>query len=140
MPTAYLDVPEGIEIEEKKKLVSGIYEALKEAYPFPPDHRIFVREWRLDSVSQDGQLGSETPRPVFTMHVPPELPVHAKRKLIKSINVAVAHAYNNLSLLILFQEYPQDRVGLNGNLASDDKNHMEELRRSSEAGSSSKAA
>ena len=117
MPTAYLDVPEGIEIEEKKKLVRGIYEALKEAYPFPPDHRIFVREWPLDSVSQDGQLGSEPPRPVFTMHVPPELPAQAKRKLIKSINVAVAHAYNNLSLLILFQEYPQDRVGVNGKLA-----------------------
>ena len=140
MPTAYLDVPEGIEIEEKQKLVRALYEALKEAYPLPPDHRIFVHEWPLNSVSQDGQLGSETPRPVFQMHVPPELPAQAKRKLIKSINVAVARAYNNLSLLILFQEYPQDRVGLNGNLASDDTKHMEELRRSSEVRSGSKAA
>jgi phenylpyruvate tautomerase PptA (4-oxalocrotonate tautomerase family) len=140
MPTAYLDVPEGIQIEEKKNLVSGLYEALKEAYPFPPDHRIFVREWPLNSVSQDGQLGSEPPRPVFTLHVPPELPAQAKRKLVKSINATVARAYNNPSLLILFQEYAQDRVGLNGNLASDDKEHMEELRRSQEANSSSKVA
>lgn len=33
MPIAYLDVPEGIEIEEKKKLVKSIYEALSEAIP-----------------------------------------------------------------------------------------------------------
>ena len=99
-----------------------------------------MHEWPLDSVSQEGQLGSEPPRPVFQIHAQPGLSVEAKRKMMKSINAAVANAYNNLSLLILFQEYPQDRVGLNGNLASDDKNHMEELRRSSEAGSSSKAA
>ena len=116
MPTAYLDVPERIEIEEKKKLVSGIYEALKEAYPFPPDHRIFVREWPLDSVSQNGQLGSEPPRPVFQIHTVPGLSVEAKRKLIRSINAAVAKAYNNLpGFLILIQEYQQDRVGIDGN-------------------------
>ncbi|HEY6270562.1 MAG TPA: hypothetical protein VIX19_01060 [Terriglobales bacterium] len=141
MPTAYLDVPEGIQIEEKKELVKGLYEALREAYPFPPDHRIFVREWPLDSVSQDGQLGSEPPRPVFQMHVPPELPVEKKRKLIKSVDAAVAKAYNNLpGLLILFVEYPQNRVGLDGNLASDDQKHLEGLRRSFEASSRSKTA
>ena len=74
MPIAHLDVPEGVEIEEKKELVKGIYEALREAYPFPPDHRIYVREWPLDSVSQDGQLrigAPETrlsdPRPTGTV-------------------------------------------------------------------------
>ena len=141
MPIAYLDVPEGIEIEEKKELVKSIYEAINEAWPFPDDHRIFVREWSLDSVSENGQLGSEPPRPVFQMHVPPELPVNAKRKLIKRINAAVAKAYNNLpGLLILFLEYPQDRVGINGNLASDDQKHLEGLSRSIAASSGSKAA
>jgi hypothetical protein len=72
MPIAYLDVPEGIEMEEKKKLVKGIYEALDEAYPFPPDHRIFVHEWALDRVSQPIGIGiSETrlsdPRPTGTV-------------------------------------------------------------------------
>jgi len=140
MPIAYLDVPEGIEIEEKKELFKGIYEALNEAYPFPPDHRIYVREWPLDSVSQNGQLGSEPPRPVFQIHAPQGLSVEAKRKMIKSINTAVAKAYNNLpGFLILLQEYPQDRVAINGNLNADNQKHLEELSRSIEASSSSKA-
>jgi hypothetical protein len=45
MPVTYTDVPEGIGIEEKRKLVKGLYDALHEAYPFPDDVRIFVREW-----------------------------------------------------------------------------------------------
>ena len=140
MPNAYLDLPEGIEIEEKKELVKGIYEALREAYPFPPDHRIFVREWPLDSVSQDGQLGSEPPRPVFQIHAPPGLSVEAKRKMIRSVDSAVAKAYNNLpDFLILFLEYPQDRVAINGNLNADNQKHLEELSRSIEASSSSKS-
>ena len=114
MPIAYLDVPEGIEIEAKKELVKRIFEVLHEAYPFPLDHRIFVREWPLD--------------------------VEAKRKMIKGINAAVAKAYNNLSkFLILLQEYPQERVAINGNLNADDQKHLEELGRSFEASLSSKA-
>ncbi len=133
MPIAYLDVPEGIEIEEKKKLVKGIYEAINEAYPFPLDHRIFVREWPLDSVSQDGQLGSEPPRPVFQIHSPQGLAVEAKRKMTKGVNAAVAKAYNNLpNFLILLQEYPQERVAINGNLNADNQKHLEELGRSLE--------
>ena len=90
MPLAYLDVPEGIEIEDKKELVKSIYEALREAYPYPPEHRIFVREWPADSVSQDGQLGFEPPRPVFQAHVPLGGSVEAKRKMVKSVDAAVA--------------------------------------------------
>lgn len=33
MPIAYLDVPQGIQTEEKKKMLKRIYEALSEAYP-----------------------------------------------------------------------------------------------------------
>jgi len=65
----------------------------------------------LDSVSQNGQLGSESPRPAFQIHAPQGLSVEAKRKMIKSVSAAVAKAYNNLpGLLILFLECPQDRV------------------------------
>jgi phenylpyruvate tautomerase PptA (4-oxalocrotonate tautomerase family) len=54
---------------------------------------------------------------MFQIHAPPGLSVEAKRKLIKSVNAAVAKAYNNLpDFLILFLEYPQDRVAINGNL------------------------
>jgi hypothetical protein len=56
MPIAYLDVPEGLQIEKKKEMFNGIYIALSEACPFPPDHRIFLREWPLESASQDGSL------------------------------------------------------------------------------------
>ena len=37
MPIAYLDVPEGIQTGEKKKMLKGIYDALNGAYPFPLD-------------------------------------------------------------------------------------------------------
>jgi hypothetical protein len=62
-----------------------------------------VREWPWDSVSQNGQLGSGSPRQVFTMHVPADLPVKAKRRFIRSVNAAVARAYHGL--FILFLEY-----------------------------------
>jgi hypothetical protein len=45
----------------------------------------------------------------------------------------------NPGLLILFVEYPQDRVGINGNLNSDDQKHLEGFSRSFEASSDSKA-
>ena len=127
MPIAYLDVPEGIQTEGKKELVKGIYEALNEAYPFPPDHRIFVHEWPLDSVSQDGQLGSEPPRPVLMVHAPEGVSVEAKRKMTKGINVAVAKAYNNLpDFMIFLQEYPLERVAHNGNIHADNQKRVEE--------------
>ena len=70
MPIAYLDVPDSIQNADKRKLVKRIYDALPEAYPFPDDVRIFIREWPSERVSQDGQLGSEPARPVFMIHVP----------------------------------------------------------------------
>ena len=61
--------------------------------------------------------------------------------MIKSVNAVVAKAYNNLpAFLILLQEHPQERVAINGNLNADDQKHLEELGRSIEASSSSKAA
>jgi phenylpyruvate tautomerase PptA (4-oxalocrotonate tautomerase family) len=127
MPIAYLDVPQGIQTEDKKKMLKGIYEALHEAYPFPPDHRVFLREWPLESVSQDGQLGSEPPRPAFLMHAPQGVSVESKRKMVKGINAAVAEAYNNLPYFIIFmQEYPLDLVAVDGNLHSDNPARVEE--------------
>jgi phenylpyruvate tautomerase PptA (4-oxalocrotonate tautomerase family) len=127
MPIAYLDVPQGIQIEEKKKMLKSIYDALSEAYPFPPDHRVFLREWPWESVSQDGQLGSEPPRPVFLMHAPQGVSVESKRKMVKGINAAVAEAYNNLpSFMIFIQEYPLELVALDGNLHSDNQQRVEE--------------
>ena len=77
--------PRGIRDDEKKKLVKSIYEALHEAYPFPDDVRIFLREWPLDNVSQDGRLGSEPARPVLMMHVPQGVSIDAKRTMMKKM-------------------------------------------------------
>src|SRR3569832_1941288 len=80
MPVAYLVVPEGSPSAEKKQMLTRIYEALSEAYPFPPDHRIFLCEWALESVSQDGKVGSEPARPVLILHAPEGVAADAKRK------------------------------------------------------------
>lgn len=45
--------------------MKAICATLHEAYPYPDDVRIFLREWRPDSVSQDGQLGKSTPLTVW---------------------------------------------------------------------------
>jgi phenylpyruvate tautomerase PptA (4-oxalocrotonate tautomerase family) len=125
MPIAYLDVPQGIRIDEKRKLVKGIYDALHEAYPFPDDVRIFLREWLLESVGQDGRLDSEPARPVFMMHVPQGVNIDAKRKMLKGINAAVAEAYHLPKIIIFIHEYPLDIVSLDGRLHSDNQARVE---------------
>jgi phenylpyruvate tautomerase PptA (4-oxalocrotonate tautomerase family) len=127
MPIAYLDVPRGIRTEEKKKMLKGIYDALNEAYPFPPDHRVFLREWPLDSVSQDGQLGVEPMRPVFVIHAPQGASLESKRRMVKGINAAVAEAYHSLPEFIIFiHEHPLELVAVNGNLLSENRERVEE--------------
>jgi phenylpyruvate tautomerase PptA (4-oxalocrotonate tautomerase family) len=125
MPIAYLDVPQGIRIDEKRKLVKGIYDALHEAYPFPDDVRIFLREWLHESVGQDGRLDSEPARPVFMMHVPQGVNIDAKRKMLKGINAAVAEAYHLPKFIIFIHEYPLDMVSLDGRLHSDNQARVE---------------
>jgi hypothetical protein len=43
-PVSFIDAPEGIRADAKKRLVNGVYEAIQEAYPIP-DTRILLREW-----------------------------------------------------------------------------------------------
>ena len=57
MPISYLDVPPGIRVEAKDKFGKGYPLALDEAYHVP-DTRIFIREWPLENVPQDGRLDS----------------------------------------------------------------------------------
>ena len=121
MPIAYLDVHEGIEIEEKKILVKGIYDAMQKVYPIGGDHRVYVREWPFDRVSQDGQVGWERPRLVFQF-LGPRLAIEAKRKMMKDTTAAVTNAYNNPpDFAVFLQEYLDDQVAINGNLISDRK-------------------
>jgi hypothetical protein len=126
MPIAYLDVPAGVDLSRKRVLVKALYEALHEAYPFPDDHRIFLREWPLDSVSQNGLLGSEPPRPVFLIHGPQGVNVDAKRKMLMKINAAVADVYPLPDFMIFMHEYPLDLVAHQGGLLADNQQRVEE--------------
>ncbi len=126
MPIGYLDVPTGLDLGKKKTLIEAMYGALKEAYPFPDDTRIFVREWSLDSMSQNGVLGAEPPRPAFVAHVPQGLNIDAKRKMLKKVNAAVTAAYGLPEFIIFMHEHSLDLVAVNGSLLADDQQRVED--------------
>ena len=128
MPIGYLDVPTGVDLSRKRELVKAMYGALHEAWPFPDDVRIFLREWPLDSVSQNGLLGSEPARPVLTLHVPQGGNVDFKRKVLKKINATVAAAYQLPDFMIFMQEYPLDLVAHEGGLLADNQQRVEDQR------------
>jgi hypothetical protein len=126
MPIGYLDVPTGADLSTKKDLVKAMYEALHEVWPFPDDTRIFLREWPLDSVSQNGLLGSEPARPAFTVHVPQGGDVDAKRAMLQKINAAVAGAYHLPDFITFVQEHSLDLVAVNGGILAEDQQRVED--------------
>jgi hypothetical protein len=128
MPIGYLDVPTGVDTNQKRELMEAMYGALHEAWPFPDDVRIFVREWPLDSVSQNGRLGSEPARPVLTLHIPQGGNLDAKRNVLKKLNAAVAAAYQLPDFMVFMVEYPLDLVAHEGNLLADNQQRVEEQR------------
>jgi hypothetical protein len=121
MPIGYLDVPTGADENRKSELMTAMYRALHEAWPFPDDVRIFVREWPLGSVSQNGLLGSEPVRPVLTLHIPQGADVEVKRRALKKISSAVADAYQLPDFMTFLVEYPLDLVAHEGNLLADNR-------------------
>jgi hypothetical protein len=72
MPVAYLDVPSGLRVDIKKKLVKEVAEFIHEAYIIP-DTRVFLREWPAEQTSVDGELARPM-RPICNFLVPPGLP------------------------------------------------------------------
>ena len=126
MPIAYLDVPQGIRIAEKKAMMSELYDALRGAYPLPDDVRIFRREWPLESVSQDGRLDGQPARPLLMMHVPHGVTDEAKREMMQGLHAAISRAYSLRDFVVFMQEYPLDRVSLDGVLHSDNQARVEE--------------
>jgi hypothetical protein len=126
MPIGYLDVPVGAGHATKKRLVKTVYDALHEAFPFPDDVRIFLREWPLDSVSQNGLLGSEPTRPVLLLHIPQGVDIDAKRTMLRKVNAAVAEAYQLPDFMIFMQEYPLDLVAHEGGLHADNQQRVKD--------------
>ena len=126
MPIGYLDVPTDADPTTKRELVKAMYDAMHEVYPFPDDTRIFLREWPLDSVSQNGQLGSEPARPVFVIHIPEGGDTAAKRTMIRRINQAVATAYGLPDFMVFLHEHSLATVAANGVILADDQQRVEE--------------
>src|SRR5919199_925512 len=129
MPVGYLDVPSGVDVGTKRELVREMYDAMHEVFPFPDDHRIFLREWPGDSVSQNGLLGSEPARPVLLIHAPEGVDVDAKRRMLKNINAAVADAYHLPDFMIFIHEYPLHLVAHEGHLHADNQQRVEDQKK-----------
>jgi len=128
MPISYIDVPQGIRIEAKKRLVQEVYAALDEAYRIP-DTRIFLREWPLESVSQDGKLDSQPVRPICSLEVPRGLRTEVRRQVVKRICAAITEAYRVKDVVVFFREYPLDAVGQDGGLQSENPTILEAMKK-----------
>ena len=126
MPLSYLDVPAGIGDDAKQTLVKEVYEALDEAYRVP-DTRIFLREWPVGSVSQDGRFDGESAKPVCFLEVPPGIRPETKRAMVQRISGAIAEAYRLPDVLIFLREYPLDMVSQDGGLQSENPMILEAM-------------
>ena len=61
MPVIFIEAPPGIRTDAKKKMVEKITTAIDEAYHIG-DTLIFLREYPIENVAQDGRLQSENPK------------------------------------------------------------------------------
>jgi phenylpyruvate tautomerase PptA (4-oxalocrotonate tautomerase family) len=130
MPVAYVDLPSGLDVDIKKRLVKKVAEFIHHAYMIP-DTRVLLREWPAEQTSIDGELGHAM-RPICNFIVPPGLAVEAKRQLVNRVSSAIAEACNlpreNVLLpsgrkvstrwvLGFFSEYPLDQASLDDLMA-----------------------
>jgi len=61
MPVVFIEAPQGIRPDAKKKMVQKLTEAIDEAYHIG-DTLIFLREYPAENVAMDGKLQSENPK------------------------------------------------------------------------------
>ncbi len=61
MPVLFIEAPQGIRPEAKKKMMERITVAVDDAYHIG-DTLIFLREYPAESVAMDGRLQSENPK------------------------------------------------------------------------------
>src|SRR5215467_2838936 len=92
MPIAYLDVPSGLALDVKTRLVKEVAESIHDAYLIP-DTRVFLREWLGEQTGIDGELARPM-RPICNFVVPPGLSVEAKRQLVNQVSSTIAKACN----------------------------------------------
>jgi hypothetical protein len=68
MPVAYLDLPTGLAVDNKQKLLKEVGEIVPEAWLIP-DTRVFLRESPAEQRSIDGELDRPM-RPIRHFVVP----------------------------------------------------------------------
>ena len=131
MPICFLEVPTGIHLDAKKKLVQKITAALNETWPIP-DVRVFFREYQAEDVAQDGHFGSEPMKPICFLEVPLLRSLDAKRKLTKALHAAFVEAYEGIAdtseFMVFYDLYPLENASLGGRLQSDNPEAVEGLR------------
>jgi phenylpyruvate tautomerase PptA (4-oxalocrotonate tautomerase family) len=140
MPVAYVDLPSGLTVDSKKKLVKEVAEFIHQAYLIP-DTRVFLREWTAEQISVDGELGRPM-RPICNFVVPPGLPVEAKRQLVTRVSSAIVDACNPLRedvtlpsgkkvstrwVLAFFSEYPLEQAALDDIMAFENPMVLESM-------------
>ena len=60
MPVIFIEAPPGLGADAKRTMMQKITEAVEESYHIG-DTLIFLREYPVDNVAQDGRLQSENP-------------------------------------------------------------------------------
>jgi phenylpyruvate tautomerase PptA (4-oxalocrotonate tautomerase family) len=140
MPTAYVDLPPGLGMKTKAKLMKEVSDFIHHAYLIP-DTRVLLREWPADQYSIDGEIGAAF-RPIVTFVVPPGLPIEGKRQLVRGVFSAIAEAcnlprediplpsgkvVNTQWVLGFFSEYPLNQASLDDLMALDNPMVLESL-------------
>jgi hypothetical protein len=88
MPQFFIEAPTGIGDEAKRRMMKEISAAIDHAYHIP-DVRIWLREWSVNNVAQDGRLNAEPMRPLCFLEAPELSNLDAKRKLAERIDAAM---------------------------------------------------
>jgi hypothetical protein len=116
MPVCFIEAPQGLSHEGKKKLLENAGRILHEAFQ-REDERVFLHEYPLENTSQDGKHASEI-RPVCRVEVP-AIPIERRRKFVEAMNAAVQEAYGTQESLIFVSAWPLENVANGGRLIQD---------------------
>ena len=131
MPQFFIEAPTGIGDEAKRRMLKEISVAIDHAYHIP-DVRIWLREWSVNNVAQDGRLNAEPIRPLCFLEAPELSDLDAKRKMAERIDAAIAEAYAGLAntdqTLILMNHYPLENAAAAGRLQADNPERVEGMK------------
>jgi phenylpyruvate tautomerase PptA (4-oxalocrotonate tautomerase family) len=131
MPIFFIEAPKGVRDDAKKLMVEKMTADPDEAWHVP-DVRVFIREYAVENVAQDGRFQSEPMRPVGSLHVPLLRSVDTKRKVAEKLQAAFAEAYagiaNTSEFLVFMNEYPLENAFSGGRLQSDNPEIVEGMK------------